>query len=174
MSLLNQLAEAVQKWVKLGIVDITKPAKLRVDADDTDMSGVLVQGTNNSYHMIAMVGCEPQITEAKCSMIKRLALAAAWCVKKLNHYTSPLAAGPGFTIIYPHAAEVTCMNLHDLPVCLQARLVKLFAHSCKFVCGYGAWAVSGAVCCIAHDKPAFDPTPALRTWQHEHYVVKKQ
>ena len=66
-SLLNQLAKAVQKRVKLGIVDLTRPAKLHMDADDTDMSGELVQGTNNSYRIISMVGRELQITEAKCS-----------------------------------------------------------------------------------------------------------
>ena len=77
----NQLAKAVQKQVKLGIVDLTRPAKLHVDAVDTDMSGVLVQGTNNSYRIISMVGRELQITEAKCNMIEHLALTAAWCMK---------------------------------------------------------------------------------------------
>ena len=69
-----------------------------------------------SYRVVAMVGRALQITEAKCSVIERLDLAAAWCVKKLNRYTIPLAAGPGLTVIYPHAAEVTCMSLQDLPV----------------------------------------------------------
>ena len=77
------------------------------------------------------------MTEAKCSVVERLALAAAWCVKKLTRYTTYLASGPGLTIIYPHAAEVTCMSLQDLPIRLQARLVELSSYGCTFACGDG-------------------------------------
>ena len=54
--LLNELAVAVQKWLKLGIVNMQQPARLHIDADDTDMSGVLVQGEGESYRVCAMVG----------------------------------------------------------------------------------------------------------------------
>ena len=79
---MNELAVAVQKRLKLDIVDMQQPARLHIDADDTDMSGVLVQGEGESYRVCAMVGRESQITETKCSVIEHLALAAAWCLKK--------------------------------------------------------------------------------------------
>ena len=41
-ALLNELAVAVQKRLKLGIVNMQQPARLHIDVDDTDMSGVLV------------------------------------------------------------------------------------------------------------------------------------
>ena len=41
-ALLNDLAVAVQKRLKLGIINMQQPARLHIDVDDTDMSGVLV------------------------------------------------------------------------------------------------------------------------------------
>ena len=55
-ALLNELAVAVQKQLKLGIVNMQQPARLHIDVDDTDRSGVLVQGEGESYHVCAMVG----------------------------------------------------------------------------------------------------------------------
>ena len=136
---------------------------MHIDADDTNISGALVQGEGESYHVCAIVGRELQITEAKCGVIERLAMAAAWCVKKLNRCTTFLASGPGLTIIYPHAAEVTCMSLQYLPVRLQAWLIKLPLYGCKFTCSDGTWAVSGAVACVARDAPESYPTPELHT-----------
>ena len=101
--------------------------------------------------------------EAKCSVIEQLTLAAAWCVKELNRYITYFASGPSLTIIYPHAAEVTCMSLQDLPVRIQAWLVDLSSYDCKFACGYGTWAVSSAVARVAKDAPASYPTPELHT-----------
>ena len=80
-------------------------AFLHVDVDETDLSGVLTQGHKNNYKVVSMVGRELMWTEQCCSIIERLAIATAWCVKKLNRYTHFLAAGPGLTIIYPHADE---------------------------------------------------------------------
>ena len=79
-------------------------------------------------------------------------------------------------MIHPHAVEATCISLYDLPVRLQACLVKLSAYCCNFAYGDGAWAISGAVSQIAHNAhnaPASNPTPALRTWQHEDCVIEK-
>ena len=115
-STLNSLAAAVGQRIKLGIIDMNKAAYLHVDVDDTDLSGVLVQGKHNDYKVVSMIGRELLLTERKCSIIERLAIAAAWCVKKLGRYTNYLASGPGLTIVYPHAAEVACLSLADLPV----------------------------------------------------------
>ena len=159
--------------MKLGIVNLAKPARLHIDVDDTDLSGVLVQGEGSEYRVIAMVGRELQVTEVKCSLIERLALAAAWCVKKLNRYTAFLASGPGLQIIYPHAAEVACLSLSDLPLRLQARLLELSSYGCTFAFGEGAWAVSGAVARLARETPSTDPTPELHTWPHEDFIISK-
>ena len=99
---------------------MTKAASLHIDVDNTDLSGILVQGKGDDYKVVSMVGRELLITEQRCSVIERLAIAAAWCVKKLHRYTDLLAAGPGLTIVYPHAAEVACLSLSDLPMRLQA------------------------------------------------------
>ena len=55
---MNELAADVQKQLKLGIVNMHQPAHLHIDADDTDMSGVLVQGEGESCRVYAMVGRE--------------------------------------------------------------------------------------------------------------------
>ena len=88
---------------------------------------------------------------------------------KLSRYMPYLTAGPGLTIIYPHAAEVATFNLQELTVRLQARLVELSSYGCKFACSDGAWAVSGANARVAYDAPTFDPTPALQMWQYKDY-----
>ena len=47
---------AVLKQLKLGIVNMHQPACLHIDTDDTNISGVLVQGEGESYRVCAMVG----------------------------------------------------------------------------------------------------------------------
>ena len=94
-------------------------------------------------------------------------------MRKLTRYTTYLASGPCLTIIYPHAAEVTCMSLQDLPIRLQACLVELSSYGCTFACGDGAWAVSGAVARLAREAPTNDPTPERHTWQHQDIVLAK-
>ena len=76
-STLNSLAAAVGQRIKLGIIDMNKAAYLHVDVDNTDLSGVLVQGKHDDYKVVSMIGRELCLTERKCSIIKRLAIAAA-------------------------------------------------------------------------------------------------
>ena len=139
---------------------MTEEAFLHVDVDEIDLSGVLTQGHKNNYKVVNMVGWELMVTKQCYSIIERLAIAAVWCVKKLNWYTNFLAAGPGLTIIYPHAAEIACLSLLDLPLRLQACILKLSSYGCKFRCGSGACAISGAVSRVAWEEPEADPTPA--------------
>ena len=61
-----------------------------MDVDDTDLSGVLVQGTKERYKVVSMIGRELLVTEQRCSIIERLAIAASWCIKKLNCYNQLL------------------------------------------------------------------------------------
>ena len=102
--------------MKLGNINTQELAYLHMDVDDTYLSGVLVQGTKERYKVVSMIGQELLVTEQQCSITECLAIASSWCVKKLNRYTNYLASGPELTIVYPHAAEVACLNLSDLPV----------------------------------------------------------
>ena len=52
-------------------------------------------------------------------------------------------------------------------------MVELSSYGCKFTCGDGAWAVSGAVARVARDAPASDPTPEPHTWSHEDILIAK-
>ena len=49
--------------MKLGIINMQEPAYLHVDVDDTDLSGVLVQGTKERYKVVSMVGRELLVME---------------------------------------------------------------------------------------------------------------
>ena len=65
------------------------------------------------------------------------------------------------------------MSLSDLSIRLQARVIELSSYGCKFTCGDGAWAVSGAVARVARDAPASDPTPEPYTWSYEDILIAK-
>ena len=81
--------ELVFKHLQLGLYDAKKPIKIHVDADENDCSAVLVQGeTANDYRVVQMLGRELTATEAKCSLIEKLLLCAAWAVKRLAQYTT--------------------------------------------------------------------------------------
>ena len=84
---LNQLMELVFKRLQLGLYDAKKSIKIHVDADENDCSVVLVQGASaNKYLVVQMLGQELTATEAKCSLIEKLLLCAAWAVKRLAQY----------------------------------------------------------------------------------------
>ena len=89
MEVLNQLMELVFKHLQLGLYDAKKLIKIHVYADKNDCSAVLVQGeTANNYRVLQMLGQELTATEAKCSLIEKLLLCAAWAVKRLAQYTT--------------------------------------------------------------------------------------
>ena len=81
--------ELVFKSLQLGLYDAKKPIKIHVDADENDCSAVLLQGENaNNYQVVQMLGRELTATKAKCSLIEKLLLYAAWAVKRLAQYTT--------------------------------------------------------------------------------------
>ena len=41
--------------MKLSIINMQEPAYLHVDVDDTNLSGVLVQGTKERYKVVSMI-----------------------------------------------------------------------------------------------------------------------
>ena len=89
MDVLNQLMELVFKCLQLGLYDAKKFIKIHVDANENDSSKMLVQGENaNDYRVVQMLGQELTATEAKCSLIEKLLLCAAWAVKRLAQYTT--------------------------------------------------------------------------------------
>ena len=56
---------------------MTEEAFLHVDADEIDLSGVFAHGHKNNFKVVSMVGQELMVTEQCCSLIERLAIAAA-------------------------------------------------------------------------------------------------
>ena len=81
--------ELVFKHLQLGLYDAKKPIKIHADTDENDCSAMLVQGeTANDYPVVQMLGQELTATEAKCSLIEKLLLCAAWAVKQLAQYTT--------------------------------------------------------------------------------------
>ena len=45
----------------------------------------------------------------------------------------------------PWPEEALCAQQRDLPVRLQAKIVELSAHGCKYQSGEGAWEVQGRI-----------------------------
>ena len=140
---LNQLMELVFKRLQLGLYDAKKPIKIHVNADENDCSAVLVQGESSTdYRVVQMLGRELTATEAKCSLIEKLLLCAAWAVKRLAQYT---ISAPQVCIVLPWPEEALCTQQRDLPVRLQAKIVELSAYGCKYQSGEGAWEVQGRI-----------------------------
>lgn len=53
----------VGQCTKLGIINMTEEAFLHVDIDETDLSGVLVQGHKDNYKVVSMLDREFMVTE---------------------------------------------------------------------------------------------------------------
>lgn len=119
---LNHIAKLVHQRIRLGLVDMTLPARVHVDADATDCSIVLVQGEGDSYRVAAMLGRELTVTERAAPVLERLLLAAAWGVRKLSRYTLWL---PRVTVMFPDAAAAVTINASGINLRLQARILDL-------------------------------------------------
>ena len=56
---LNQIADLVYRRLWLGLVDMSRGARIYVDEDSTDCSAVMVQlGQDGDMHVVAMIGRE--------------------------------------------------------------------------------------------------------------------
>ena len=76
-----------------------------------DISGVAVQGSDNSYQVDAMVGREMLVTEAARPDLERWLLATCWCVHKLACYTMYI---PWVEFAIPQAAMLAALELKGL------------------------------------------------------------
>lgn len=84
--------------MKLCLVDMNKPAKLLVDADDRHCSAVLTQGDGKDRKICSMAGRCLTISEAKLPSFERLLITAIWAFKRLGRYCYYL---PNVQVILP-------------------------------------------------------------------------
>ena len=103
---LNCIADLVYRRLKLGLVDMSRGARIHVDADESDCSAVMVQqDSKGEQHVVAMLGRELTKGEQRGTLFDRLLLCACWAVKRLSHYVLYL---PSRVIVLPGMAEATC------------------------------------------------------------------
>ena len=76
-----------------------------------DISGVVVQGSNSSYQVVAMVGREMLVMEAARPDLEWGLLAACWCMHKLARYTMYV---PWVEIAVPQATMLVALDLKVL------------------------------------------------------------
>ena len=88
-----------------------------MDADERDMSAVLVQGESYydyrvvqgesyyDYRVVQMLGRALTATECKCCLIERLLLCAVWAVKRLAPYTTSTSQ---VYIVLPRPERALC------------------------------------------------------------------
>ena len=102
---LNCIADLVYRRLKLGLVDMSRGARIHVDADESDCSTVMVQqDSKGEQHVVAMLGRELTKGEQRGTFFARLLLCACWAVKRLSRYVLYL---PSRIIVLPGMAEAT-------------------------------------------------------------------
>ena len=89
-----------------------------------------------------MIGQSFTVTEAKCSMIKRMLICTVWSVERLASYTM---SAPKTVIILHNAVETIWVQFKDIPVRLQAHIVELSSYNCSFESRDGLCAVQGRI-----------------------------
>ena len=119
---LNELGEMIWQRTKLALVDMQRPLRLHVDADDTHLSVVLAQDHEDGPVVCGMAGRKLQITEATLPLMEKLLMAALWDFKRYGRYCYYASS---MIVMLPHVAELAVVNGKDLPVRLQARLIEL-------------------------------------------------
>lgn len=62
------------------------------------------------------------VTEARCSLLERLLIAAIWGFKRFRRYCE---FAPSVTVVLPHAAELCVVSKKDPPARIQAQLIEL-------------------------------------------------
>ncbi|MEM7362583.1 MAG: hypothetical protein AAF525_01050, partial [Pseudomonadota bacterium] len=72
--------------------------------------------------MVAMLGKELTITERACGLFERLLLTAVWGIQQLARFT---LFAKSLTVVLPHAAELACLGVEALQLCIQAKLIQL-------------------------------------------------
>jgi len=110
---LNALAELVYQRIQLGLVDITQPLRLHVDADETHGSVVMTQGGREAHMVNAMLGRELLATERAAPLLERLLCVGLWAIKRMHRYT---LWAPVIVLVLPHAALVTCLAASHVPL----------------------------------------------------------
>ena len=99
---LNAVVGRVWQRLPMSLVEPTAPLRLHADANDTDISVVLTQGTGAEYRVVGMGGRKLAIQEAEMGMMERLLVAALWGVKRWGRYTY---FTPQLIIVLPGAVE---------------------------------------------------------------------
>jgi hypothetical protein len=107
---LNELGELIHAGLSLTLVDQKQVLKLHVDADNINISVVMTQPGNK---VCGLAGRKLTVTEARCSLLERLLIAAVWGFKRFRRYCDH---APAVYIVFPHPAELCIVNGRDPPV----------------------------------------------------------
>ena len=115
------------------------------------------------YRVVSFGGRKLSITEAGCSLIEKLLVAALWGLMRYERYT---AFAPNTVILLPHAAEVGLIKKVDSPLRVQSAMIALSSFKCTFACGEGAWALQGKLAGILEDPPGGEDPGEVPVWEH--------
>jgi hypothetical protein len=116
-------------------VNQSRPLKLHVDVGEEGCTVVLA---HSNHEVCAFAGRCFTATEAKCSVMVKLLVAALWGFKRYRRYCE---YNPDVTVILPLSSEVIVSTQKAPTARIQAILIELNSLGVKFACGDGAWAL---------------------------------